>query len=171
MVTARRRPRGYTLIEVIMVVGMIGLLSLVAPRMFLQITRYLRMSRAHYEIQRDSKTALSVINRALRQAQASTVTITREAGQPYYSKITFEKYVSDTQTRTISFFQRGTKLYSTDENGTRVVCENLRYLAFTYPRTDDSYILSVSITMEKATYEGKAKALQLAVEKVRIMNT
>ena len=33
-----------------------------------------------------------------------------------------------------------------------------------------STILSISITFEKATYEGGTKALQMAVEKVRIMN-
>jgi prepilin-type N-terminal cleavage/methylation domain-containing protein len=166
----RRKSRGYTLVEVTIVVALLGIVSLVAPRLFLQVTRFIRMSRAQYEIQRDSKTALATINRSLRQAEASTISITNNTGQPPYSKITFEKYVSDTTSRTITFYQAADKLYMQDENGTRVVCENLRYIAFTYPRTDDDNILSVSITMEKATFQGRTKALQLAVEKVRIMN-
>ena len=47
---------------------------------------------------------------------------------------------------------------------------NLRYIAFTYPRSDDPTIISVAVTMEKATYEGGTKALELSIEKVRIMN-
>jgi hypothetical protein len=46
----------------------------------------------------------------------------------------------------------------------------LRYIAFTYARTDDPSILSVSITTEKETYESGTKALQMAIEKVRVMN-
>jgi prepilin-type N-terminal cleavage/methylation domain-containing protein len=173
MVTRTRAPKGYSLIEVVIVVGLIGLLAMVAPRMFLQVTRYLRMSRAHHEIQRDSKNALVVINRALRQAKASSIVISSKPGppaQPPYSWITFDKYISPTSSRTMQFYQQGNTLYAVDNGKTRVLCSNLRYIAFTYPRTDDPYILSISVTMERATYEGKAKALHLAVEKVRIMN-
>lgn len=169
MVTPRAR-RGYTLVEVIVAVGLIGIFSMVAPRLFLEVTRYLRMSRAHYEIQRDSKNALLVINRALRQSRASTITVSNRPNQPPYSRIQFDKYVSDGVSQSISFYQEGDALFQVDQGRTREVCRNLRYIAFTYPRTDDSYILSVSITMERATYEGQSKALHLAVEKVRIMN-
>ncbi len=165
-----KNARGYTLIEVVVVVGLIGIFSLVAPRLFLEVTRYLRMSRAHYEIQRDSKNALVVINRALRQAKASTVTITNRPNQPPFSMIQFDKYIGPASVRPLKFYQEGQTLYQVDQGSTRLVASNLRYIAFTYPRTDDSYILSVSMTMEKATFEGQSKALQLAVEKVRIMN-
>lgn len=164
------RAKGYSLIEVIVVVALVGILAMMAPRLFLQVTRYLRMSRAHYEIQRDSKNALLTINRALRQAKASTVTVSSKTGQPPYSWITFDKYVSPTSARTVQFYQQGPNLYAVDEGKTRLLCTNLRYIAFTYPRTDDAMILSISVTMEKATYEGRSKALHLAVEKVRVMN-
>jgi prepilin-type N-terminal cleavage/methylation domain-containing protein len=165
------RRKGYTLVEVVLVVALVGILSMVAPRLFLQVTRYLRISRAHHEIQRDSKNALLTINRALRQARGTTVTISNKPGQPPYSWITFDKYVTPSTSRTLQFYQQGTNLYAVDQGGPRVVCTNLRYIAFTYPRTDDAYILSISVTMEKGTYEGRSKALHLAVEKVRIMNT
>lgn len=165
-----RKISGYTLIEVTVVVALVGLLALVAPRLFLEITRYIRMTRAHYEIQRDSKDAMLLINRALRQARASSVTVSSLPGQPPYSWIQFNKYITDTSVRPMGFYQEGEHLYSVQNGSTRPVCSNLRYLAFSYPRTDDPYILSVSLTMEKATYEGQSKALQLAVEKVRIMN-
>jgi hypothetical protein len=46
----------------------------------------------------------------------------------------------------------------------------LSFIAFTFPRTDDATIVSVSLTMQKATFEGGSKALELTVQKVRIMN-
>ncbi len=162
--------RGFTLIEAVVVVALVGILALVAPRVFLQVTRYIRMTRAHYEIQRDSKDAMLVINRALRQAKASSITITEVAGQPPYSRIDFQKFVSTSTATNISFYQQANTLYEVQAGGTRPVCSNLRYIAFTYPRTDDPYIISISITMERATYQGQTKALHLAVEKVRIMN-
>lgn len=165
-----RSARGFTLVETIIVVALIGLLAMVAPRMFLSATRYIRMTRAQFEIQRDSKDAMLLINRALRQAKASSVVVSNEASQPPFSKITFDKFITTSTVRTMGFYQQGTTLYEVSQGSTRPVSSNLRYLAFSYPRTDNSYIVSISLTMEKATYQGRSKALQLAVEKVRIMN-
>jgi hypothetical protein len=128
------------------------------------------MNRARYEIQRDSKNAINIINRNLRQAKSSSITITQQTGQPPYSRINFNKYVTSTTVRPMSFYQQGTELFAVDGGSTRTLTENLRYIAFTYPRTDDDDVVSVSLTLEKATFQGRSKALQLAVEKVRIMN-
>ena len=69
----------------------------------------------------------------------------------------------------ITYFQQGAILYMVD-GGTKTLAKNLRYLAFMHPRTDDPKLLSVTITLEKATYNAQTKALQLSVEKVRIHN-
>ena len=71
----------------------------------------------------------------------------------------------------MSYYQQGNQLFQARGGVTgKMIANNLRYIAFTYPRTDDDTILSISFTFEKATYEGGTKALQMAVEKVRIMN-
>jgi prepilin-type N-terminal cleavage/methylation domain-containing protein len=165
-----RKSAGVTLVELMITVAIIGGISLVVPELIVNTTRFFNVNRARYEIQRDSKTILALINRNLRQGMASTVVITQDPGQPPYSKITFDKYVNSTTTRAISYYQSGAKLYTVDNGKSRILSSNLRYLAFSYPRTDDAHVVSVSMTMEKATYEGKTKALQMAVEKVRIMN-
>lgn len=162
--------RGVSLTEMMLVVALVGILASLAPKLFIDVTRFIRMSQARHDIQRDSKNIFILINRNLRQAKASTITISQQSGQPPYSKITFDKYLTDSTVRTMTFYQQDDKLYQVESGSTRPICDNVRYIAFSYPRTDDDSIVSVSLTLEKATYQGRAKALQLAVEKVRVMN-
>lgn len=172
-----RRP-AYTLMELMIVVGILGVLILAAPATFVRTYRFVQLMMARVEIQKNARGALANINRDLRQARASTITVSSLSGQPPHSCILFSKYNSSGGTEYVSYYQRANKLYQTRSaaalascahNG-KMVANNLRYIAFTYPRTDDDAIISISITFEKATYEGGTKALQMAVEKVRIMN-
>ncbi len=158
------------MIEVMLVVGIIGIVASMAPKFFIEVTRFVRMNLARYEIQRDSKNVMVTINRNMRQAQASSILIDQVSGQPYYSRIAFNKFVSDTSSRSMTFYQEGNSLFAVDNGSTRTLCTNLRYIAFSYPRTDDDNVVAVSLTLEKATYGGESKALQLAVEKIRVMN-
>jgi len=90
---------------------------------------------------------------------------------PPHSRITFTRYKPNGSTEIVSYYQSGKKLYmSTDGAAGKKVADDLRYIAFTYPKSDDGYIISISVTFERATYEGATKALQMAVEKVRVMN-
>ena len=67
-------------------------------------------------------------------------------------------------------YQEGKHLYYMKNGSTGTLAENLRFVAFTYPRTDNSGIISVSMTFEEDTFAGHTKALQLSIEKVRVMN-
>ena len=170
MVTPRSR-KGYSLMELMIVVAILGVIVSAAPRMFTGIYRFTRMITAKAEIQKNARGTLSNINRGLRQAQASSILVDQVSGQPPHSRITFTRYKTDGSTEVVSYYQSGKKLYmSTNLAAGKKVCDDLRYIAFTYPKSDDSYIVSISVTFEKATYEGAAKALQMAVEKVRVMN-
>ncbi|OGR76406.1 MAG: hypothetical protein A2X32_12485 [Elusimicrobia bacterium GWC2_64_44] len=163
--------RGYTLMEMMLVVAILGVLILAAPRTFIKTYQFVQLMMARVEIQKNARGALANINRDLRQSVASSITIDRVAGQPFHSRITFNKYNSTGGLTAMSYYQQGNKLYQATGGSTgKMIANNLRYIAFTYPRTDDDSILSISITFEKATYEGGTKALQMAVEKVRIMN-
>lgn len=170
MVTSRAR-KGYTLIELMIVVAILGVIVSAAPRLFTGIYRFTRMITARAEIQKNARASLSNINRGLRQAQASSIVIDQVSGMPPHSRITFTRYKPDGSTETVSYYQSGRKLYiSTNGAAGKKVADDLRYIAFTYPKSDDAYIISISVTFERATYEGATKALQMAVEKVRIMN-
>jgi len=156
---------GFTLIEVIIVIAILGILASVVPKLIIQIVRFTSLHSAKTAIQRDARASLDNINRFLRQGQSSTVVIDQVTGEAPFSRISF----TGINSQRYMFYQQGTKLYQVSVS-TTMLTDNLRYLAFTYPRTDDITIISVAMTMEKATYEGGTKALELSIEKVRVMN-
>ncbi|MBU2530904.1 MAG: prepilin-type N-terminal cleavage/methylation domain-containing protein [Elusimicrobia bacterium] len=167
----KKRKSGYTLMELMIVVAIMGILFLAAPRIFKNAFRFVRLSFARAEIQKNARGSLGNINRELRQAVASSIVIDQATGMPPHSRITFTRYRPDGTTRQISYYQSGKKLYlSADGADGKMIADSLKYIAFSYPKTDDDSIVSVSLTFEKATYEGASKALQMAIEKVRIMN-
>lgn len=156
-----------TLVELMMVVAIIGILALVGPPIIRNIGRFFILSNARSEIQAEARSAVSVMTRTLREAQSATIRIDRATGQPYYSRITFTKI----QGSAMSFYQSGTNLVQLSSGTVRTtLSKNLKYLAFTFPRSDDMTIVSVSMTLEKAIYEGQTKALHMASEKVQVMN-
>jgi uncharacterized protein (TIGR02599 family) len=157
--------RGYTLIEVLVTVAILALLALVTAPLTLHLVRFFRLNNAKLEIQRDARVSLDTINRFLRQANSATVVIGQQAGQPSHSRIDFTTY----QGRAMSFYQQGRTLYQV-AGSTSTLSNNLRFIGFSYPRSDDPTILSVAVTMEHATYQGRTKVLELSIQKVRVMN-
>lgn len=159
------------MIEMMVVVAIMGVVMIAAPKTFTKVFQFVQLMTARVEIQKNARGALANINRDLRQAQAASLVIDSVSGQPPHSRITFIKYNSAGALETMSYYQQGTQLFQARGGVSgKMIANNLRYIAFTYPRTDDGTILSISLTFEKATYEGGTKALQMAVEKVRIMN-
>lgn len=154
------------MIEIMISVAILGIIMMTAPTLLLNITRFMRLSNARIETQRAARDALSRINQSLRQATADSVIITQETNQPPSSSISF----STIDGRSLKYFQSGKYLSFHNGTSTTTIVDGLRYIVFSYPRSDDSTILSVSVTFEKDTYQGGTKALQMAIEKVRIMN-
>lgn len=157
---------GYTLTEVMISVAIIGILSTVGPPIFIQMQRFYIQTTARNDVQRDARQSLDIINRFLRQAKSITIVIDSLSGQPPYSRISF----TSANDESISIWQNGTKLYMSKGATTSVLAKDLRYIAFVFPRTDDTSIVNVSMTMEQKSYEGTTKALELSIEKVRVMN-
>jgi len=166
MVKKRIHHQGMTLVEIMIVVAILGIMFRVGPQILTNVTRFYRLNSARIETTRDARDSLAQINKMLRQTVSSTIVISREANQPPYSNLT----ARTVDGREIKYFQSGTNLNFMADGSTRTISRNLRYLGFTYPRTDDPSIISVAVTFEKGTYEGQSKAIQMAIEKVRIMN-
>lgn len=160
------RRRGFSLTEAMMVVAILGILASVGPALILQINNFFLMSRARTAIQQEARSAMYVISRNLHQARYLTVAIDNATGQPYSSRINFTKQ----QGQTVSFYQSGRNLVMQEGSRVSILSKNIRYLAFTFPRSDDMGIISVSMTLEKATYLGRTSALHMASERVRLMN-
>jgi len=163
---AIKRKRGYTLMEVLMVVAILGIVGGMGAPLLMQMTNFWRQTTARNAIQRDVRTTLDLINRFARQAKSATVVIDAAPGQPPCSRVTY----TSVQGETVSFFQTGNKLFMSMAGKTSMLSENIAYISFTYPRTDDITLLSVAVTAQAATYRGGKKALQLSIQKVRIMN-
>ena len=158
--------KGYTLSEMLMVVAIMGILASVAAPLLVRVTNFWRQTTARNEIERDVRASLDIINRFLRQADRRTVLLGQVSGQPPYSRVSFitEKGQS------VVFYQQGNKLYMSLDGVSSMLSERVGYIAFTYPRTDDTSIVSVAVTMQAPTYFGGRKDLQLSISKVRIMN-
>ncbi len=154
------------MVELMIAVAIIGILGMVVPNLLINITRFFRVNNARIETQRAARDSLSQINQSLRQAYASSINISQESGQPPTSSISF----STVDGRNIKYFQSNKSLYYVVGGSTKAVASGLSFIAFNYPRTDDASILSVSVTYEGSTYQGGTKTLQMAIEKVRIMN-
>lgn len=168
MVAAKRG--GYTLMELMLTVAILGVVFTIAAPLMLQSTNFWRLTSARYAIQRDVRTSIDMINRFTRQAQAGTVVIDNAAGQPPASRLRFNYVNSSGNDVVMYFYQSGKKLYMNNNGSVKMLSENLAYIAFTYPRSDDTSIISVAMTMQSPTYRGGKKALQLSIQKVRIMN-
>lgn len=152
--------------EMLLTVAIIGVVAGVGAPLLTQMTNFWRQTTARNVIDQDVRASIDTINRFLRQAQSDTVVIDAASGQPPDSRITF----TSIQGQTVSFYQSGNKLYMRLGIVVSTLSSNMAYIAFTYPRTDDISIVSVAITAQASTFRGGKKALQLSIQKVRIMN-
>lgn len=161
--------KGYTFAEVLITVAILGIVASIAPVFFNNMISFFTLTSSKMEIQRDARAVLDIMNRNLRQASIESVTVDRLSSDELpYSRITFTKV---DETNSISYYQEGKDLMmDVGSMLPKKLCGNLRYLSFTFPRTDDLSIISVSLTVEKLAIRGQKKAIHVAIEKVRIMN-
>ena len=69
--------RGYTLMETMMTVAILGIVITTSAPLMYQATNFWKLTSARYAIQRDVRTSIDMINRFTRQAQSATVVIAR----------------------------------------------------------------------------------------------
>jgi prepilin-type N-terminal cleavage/methylation domain-containing protein len=162
----RTRARGYTLTELLVVVAIVGTISSVGPALLKQLQNFYLMTTARSEIQRDARNSLDMMNRFIRQAIVGTIVVDTPTSQGPYSRIRF-RHIDG---RYVEFRQSGSSLIQVIDNNTSVLSKNLVYIAFTFPRTDNPTILSVSMTMGRSIQLGRRKVLELTIQQVRVMN-
>ncbi|MEF3279830.1 MAG: prepilin-type N-terminal cleavage/methylation domain-containing protein [Elusimicrobiota bacterium] len=159
--------KAFTLTELMGVVAIIGILIATGVPVLNTINQNIMMSKTRLSLQQDARNIMFLITRVLREAQASSISISRQSSnEPFYSKITF----STIDGRNYQFYQSGRDLMMIEGTKTMRLTSDLRYLAFVFPESSNMEILSVSITLEKDLFSAKKKALHMASEKVRIMN-
>lgn len=163
--------KGVTLIEMMITVA---LSSVVVGGMAVMMSSYSRMeklTRARLNAQQNVRVYLDLMVKMLREAQSSTVVVDQVSGEAPWSRISF----TTIEGTTITYYQgphiEGKKaLFQTVNGTTRRLADNLRTLKFTYPSTDDTNIIGVSLCFEETVYGTQTNVLHLSVEKVRLMN-
>jgi len=158
--------KAFTLVEVMVTVAIIGILFTMGPPIFMNLQRFFLQYTARGEIQAEIRVIMDNMDRTIRQASVNSITVSQDSGQPPYSKI----YFTTVDGRTITYKQTGRQLLEIVNGNTKTLSKNIYYLAFTYPKTDTNTVVSISITLQKATFEGRTTAIQMAITKVRIMN-
>ncbi len=161
------RRTGYTLVELMMVVAILGIIASAGPLLLRNLQDFFLMTTARNEIERDARSSLDTINRFIRQAVDGTIAIdTPPSGGGPYSRIRF----TDIEGRSISFYQSGSNLMMSVNSDQSTLSKDLGFIAFTFPRTDDPTIVSVAMTMTKDIQLGRKKVLELTIQNVRVMN-
>ena len=84
------KKNGFSLLEAMITLAIVGTLISVGAGITIEANRYFMLSNAKVQLQEEGRSILYVITRNLRQAQSSTITLSRySSSQPYYSQITF----------------------------------------------------------------------------------
>lgn len=165
--------KGFTLTEILLVVTLAGILALMAAPLVKNVIKSLRVTQTKTELQTEARTAMSAMTRNLRAGIASTVSIGRlNADQLQCSKIEFVKIAKTEGTQNIlmKYYQDGPRLYEVVNGSTRTLTENLRFVSFIFPKTDDTSLLAISLTLEKQDYLGQHTSRVPLSDKVQIMN-
>lgn len=165
MVTRTRRA-GYTLLETMLTVAIVGILFAIGAKLMIQANNYFVFNKTRGDLQGQARSAMYIMTREIRQAVSSSIVLDQLHGQPYWSRITFNKLDGTTE----QFEQCGTSLWIVKGVHVDTMTTHIQYMAFTFPRTDDMTIISVSMTLQEATYDNKTKALHMASEQVQVMN-
>ena len=159
--------KAVTLIELMGVVAIFGIIVAVGVPLMRTVNENIMISKTRLILQQDARNIMGILNRFLREAKASSIVISRYNNlQPFYSYLKFTTIDS----KTYEFYQDGKKLILKQGPMTRVLSEDIRYLAFTFPDSSNMYIVSVSITFERDLFAGRRKAIHVASERIRIMN-
>jgi len=166
-----KKHKGLTLIEMVITMAIMGIISIVLSRMYSQGFKVWRHNKARIDVQRDARTMLDLINRKLRQAEAGTITITRDSDDdPPCSKITFTCVQQSTTTQ-ISYYQSGLKIYRSINSGAgQQFGENVRVLSFATMESGDNASVNIGLCLEEKTYADRTRTSKLSVQIVRIMN-
>ncbi len=175
MVTPIRRPSGFTLVETMVAIAIVGVLFLIGPTFLHQVTGFYQTQSTKITLQRDGRDLADLLLRFLRDAKASSVTIDQinTPQQPPFSRITF----TTIQGTTMQYYQQGSSIIQTSQpQGSAVVntstlSQKLYTLTFTYPRADDPSLLSVSITLAGTISATNSQLFEINVHKIHLMNS
>lgn len=169
---ALKNRRGYTLTELMIVMGVLGMMTLVTSQLLTSTFRLWRINQVRVETQRDARTIMGLIESRMREGSADSVILSRQnATEPPYSKIQFQ----DVDGKTHRFYALGKELrmenYSVASGShTSTLSKDLRTLTFAYPDSTKDNLLSVALCLEKTAFSGQTREFYISVQRVSVGN-
>lgn len=163
----RGSSRGYSLTELMITVAILGMTSMVVSQLLVSTFKLWKMNQTRLEVQRDARTALTLLESSLREASADTVVLTRNAtGEPPYSKIGYTSVDGEA----ISFYQSAGQLIMQRAGRVKALTKDLRYVTFAYPDSSKDNLVSVALCLEKTAFGATKKDFYLSVQRIKVGN-
>jgi len=165
--------RGFTLIELMIAVALLGVGMAFITNMFLNGWRLWKRSYDELNIQRNTRDAVALITRSLREASAATVSISTPAGAQQFGQISFRTG----QGVGWIFRQSGTSIIYVTQmqagpaTGTTILLtSDVDSLTFVYPNLQDTHLIDVGLTARKIPYSKGNPIIVQIVERVLMRN-
>jgi type II secretory pathway pseudopilin PulG len=159
------RRRGFTIVEQMVAVSMIGCMTVTASQVLLQSFRCWRTQQTSLEVERDARVALDAVESALRGAVPESVVIkSLNPAAPPYSRIEF----TDARGRAVRIYQTGRDLFIARDGVSARLARDVHALAFAYPETGEAGLLAVALSLEKPALSGNNRGLMLSVQRMRV---
>ena len=158
-----RGERGFTLIEVLIAVALLGVTTGVMTKVFLLSYQAWKWNFDSLILQRNIRTSMATITRSLREAKPGSVVISRwTATEPMYSQIAF----LDGRGNGWIFRQTGNRIFAVmpppaglTVSSTRMMASDIDAMTFTYPNFQDLSLIDVAITGRKVPYNPAPKPI------------
>jgi len=168
-----KRNAGYTLVEMMMTVMVVGLISLAAPALFANVTRSVLLARAKTELQNEARAAIVRMNAGVKQALAGSIVVSSlNPTEPPYSRIAFSKVPrAGGAPDVIAYFQRNGDLVETVNGVERpLLSKNLKDVHFTFPRSEDATLIDIHLALEKPVRGKETYVMRMSSQRIRVMN-
>lgn len=164
--------RGFTLIELMIAIALLGIGLAFITNMFLNGWRLWKRSYDELLLQRDTRDTMALMTRALREGKPGSIAIDSIGGNPLYSRIVFQ----DGRGQSWLFRQNGSvaEYVLTTAQGvssTNFLMRNVTVLNFTFPNYRDFTLVDVSLVASKKPYSDARQPILIElVERVMLRN-
>jgi prepilin-type N-terminal cleavage/methylation domain-containing protein len=131
-----KKNKGFTLIELIITIAIVGIISVIIGSMLLGIINAWTFKFSRNDLLWDARIAINRMTREIRTVKNSTSVITASASQFRFI---------DTGNKNITYSLSSTNLNRTEDGAANLLAENVSSLTFTYYNSSDIVIPSPTV--------------------------
>lgn len=150
MIETKKSNKGVTTIELMVGVAIMGILSLVLPKVFLQFTKHITSTSVNMDVDTDARVTLHNLRQFLQSARRSTIVIDQLPTEAPYSRIQFK----NTDGVTMALYKSGYDFMHVVNGSTHTILrDSLKSLCFAYPDLRDDKLITVAVSVRKGKVE------------------